>query len=624
VHVVREVLALAPEKWVMQVDYINAFNEADRGVAMQEVARIFPEILAWVKTCYGSPSILQFGTEIILSERGFAQGDPLASLLFALVLHPVVLRICQEVPTLSLNVWFLDDGTEIGTLEELQVVADILLEEGPARGLTLSTSTTAKAGKEPKSTVWSPMGTAAAGQDPLGRGIPQVTGLGITLLGASVGPTSFVRRELEARVEKIEAVTMLLPSLKDPHLEFVLLRACLALPKISFILRTTDTSGLTDILAEFDRTTRQALNQILGAPVDGRAWQQAQLPVSMTGMGLRSAEDHAPAAFAASFLASRPLASDLIGRQEGEGPAALAQPVLDLLSAKVGEVMTEESAGVGQKALGLAIDKHNTERLLEEVGEEGEVREVARLASLGLPQAGAWLLTAPILALGLHLQASEFIMAAKYRLGCPVYSSAGPCPACQAPSDRMGDHALCCGHWGERISRHNALRDAIFNTAASAALSPVKEGQFLLPGVGRRPADVYIPGWAGGRDAALDVTVINPLQQDTIVGAAATPGHALQVAHKRKMTGAAEACARQGIAFVPLAFESLGGMHAVTVAEAQKLGAALARHTGQEEGVAIHQLYCRLSILLQKGNAAILANRIPSFPLAQIDGDQDC
>jgi hypothetical protein len=88
----------------------------------------------------------------------------------------------------------------------------------------------------------------------------------------------------------------------------------------------------------------------------------------MTEMGLRSAKDHAPAAFAASFLASWPLASDLLGRLEGEGPAALAQPVLGLLSAKVGKVMTKESAGVSQKALGLAIDKHNAERLLEEVG----------------------------------------------------------------------------------------------------------------------------------------------------------------------------------------------------------------------------------------------------------------
>ena len=89
------------------------------------------------------------------------------------------------------------------------------------------------------------------------------------------------------------------------------------------------------------------------------------------------------------------------------------------------------------------------------------------------------------------------------------------------------------------------------------------------------------------------------------------------------MAGAGEACAQQGIAFVPLAFESLGGLHAVTVAEMQKLAAALSRHTGLEEGEACHQLNCRLSILLQKGNAAILANRTPRYPDGVIDGDHD-
>ena len=38
------------------------------------------------------------------------------------------------------------------------------------------------------------------------------------------------------------------------------------------------------------------------------------------------------------------------------------------------------------------------------------------------------------------------------------------------------------GYSGERISRHNMLRDAIFEVAAAAALNPVKEGRFLLQG----------------------------------------------------------------------------------------------------------------------------------------------
>ena len=49
------------------------------------------------------------------------------------------------------------------------------------------------------------------------------------------------------------------------------------------------------------------------------------------------------------------------------------------------------------------------------------------------------------------------------------------------------------------------------------------------------------------------------------------------------MQGAAEACRQQGHAFVPLAMETLGGLHKVMVAQVKMLAAALARHTGQEE-----------------------------------------
>ena len=54
--------------------------------------------------------------------------------------------------------------------------------------------------------------------------------------------------------------------------------------------------------------------------------------------------------------------------------------------------------------------------------------------------------------------------------------------------------------------------------------------------------------------------------------------------------------------------ESLGGWHSVAEREVKKLGAALARHTGQEEGEAISHLCGRLGVLLQRGNAAILGN----------------
>ena len=119
--------------------------------------------------------------------------------------------------------------------------------------------------------------------------------------------------------------------------------------------------------------------------------------------------------------------------------------------------------------------------------------------------------------------------------------------ACGQQSDRMGDHAMNCAWQGERIARHNCLRDTLHKTAAAAALGPTKEGRFLLPGEGGKPADIFIPRWAGGKDAALDVTIVNPLQDALVQEASLTAGHALSVAHKRKLDKSWESCRRQGM-----------------------------------------------------------------------------
>ena len=52
----------------------------------------------------------------------------------------------------------------------------------------------------------------------------------------------------------------------------------------------------------------------------------------------------------------------------------------------------------------------------------------------------------------------------------------------------------------------------------------------------------------------------------------------------------------------------------------KRLGSALARHTGQEESEAIRHVGQRMAVLLAKGNASLLLNRIPAFPSTEIDG----
>ena len=48
---------------------------------------------------------------------------------------------------------------------------------------------------------------------------------------------------------------------------------------------------------------------------------------------------------------------------------------------------------------------------------------------------------------------------------------------------------------------------------------------------------------------------------------------------------------------------------------------AQARTTGKDEDKAIRHLFQRLEVLLVKGNAALLVNRIPSHPLASVNDE---
>jgi hypothetical protein len=93
----------------------------------------------------------------------------------------------------------------------------------------------------------------------------------------------------------------------------------------------------------------------------------------------------------------------------------------------------------------------------------------------------------------------------------------------------------------------------------SAALGPAKEERALIPGSDARPADVLIPSWISGKDTALDVTVVNPLQTQMLDQAATHPHYACDHRYGEKMTKHGEPCRLAGMVFVPLVVETLGG-----------------------------------------------------------------
>ena len=182
-------------------------------------------------------------------------------------------------------------------------------------------------------------------------------------------------------------------------------------------------------------------------------------------------------------------------------------------------------------------------------------------------------------------------------------------------------HAVACAYNRERIGRHNRLRDTIFKAAQSACLSPTQEIRGLLSGTDARPADVFIPAWDKGKDSALDVTVVSPLQSALVDRCAVDHSAALDHAHNRKMASAFQACAGVGVSFFPLAVETFGGWHQQAITHLTRIGRALARQTATPESLAIKHFFQRLAISLQRANASMLLSRQTHFPDRDLDGD---
>ena len=76
------------------------------------------------------------------------------------------------------------------------------------------------------------------------------------------------------------------------------------------------------------------------------------------------------------------------------------------------------------------------------------------------------------------------------------------------------------------------------------------------------------------------------------------------------MRSAFDICDAQRISFIPLPVETFGGWHEEAIRQINRLGRELARSApGGQQKLTSKHLFQRLSLALQKGNAALLLSR---------------
>ena len=130
------------------------------------------------------------------------------------------------------------------------------------------------------------------------------------------------------------------------------------------------------------------------------------------------------------------------------------------------------------------------------------------------------------------IPAPLFRVSLRRRLRMPSWTQDTSCTLCGEVMDQWGDHALVCGCGGDRVTRHNMIRNVAHSAANhQASLGAVlgKPGLLLLhdpslddrpPGPDppdpffpcRRPADVWVPRGPSGGQEAWDFSITSALR----------------------------------------------------------------------------------------------------------------
>ena len=99
---------------LVKIDMRNAFNCVRRDHFLREVRAHAPSLFPLLWQAYSEPTPLYHGTTVIWSATGLQQGDPSGPAVFSLAVQPTISTV-----TSPLNVWFLDDGTLGGGIDDI-------------------------------------------------------------------------------------------------------------------------------------------------------------------------------------------------------------------------------------------------------------------------------------------------------------------------------------------------------------------------------------------------------------------------------------------------------------------------------------------------------------------------
>lgn len=597
VHALRTFLSNDDCQVLIKIDVKNAFNSVNRDTLLAEIRNNIPELYNYLLHCYADPTKLMYRHHELSSEVGCQQGDPLGPAIFSLALNPIIQNLQSKF-----NVWYLDDGTLGGNIDTVLSDLSTLKTNFESIGLDLNYN---KCELYIHDTSFNHLDITNK-FNLLAPNIKPVTKETLSLLGTPIFDDYFPDF-INNTIAKFQNCADRLLEI-SPHSAFFILKSCLFVPKLTYMLRCSPFWKYQNLLTPIDSLVQTHLETILNLKLTEHSWLQASLPVRYGGLGVRKISSVSLPAFLSSVHSS----AGLVGKILRAPPTNYEISGLDdarnaWLSACPGQNIPYNPCS--QRGWDDVLNKLTYTSLLN----SSAGAERARLLAVGCREAGHWLNAYPSPNVGTHLDSETLRLAMGLRLGAPICAP-HKC-SCGFEVDQLGRHGLACQRSAGRLSRHAALNDIIRRSLATVNVPAILEPAGIARDDGKRPDGMSLIPWKMGRVLVWDATCVDTLAPSHLHGTAHKAGAAAEAAEarKRRKYGSLDT----NYNFVALGVETLGPWGPAALGLYRQLAKRLVDGTGDKRAGSF--LAQRLSIAIQRGNAASILGTMPRGPFLDLD-----
>jgi len=550
-------------------DFKNAYNLCSRLKMILAAQGHLAIIEPYLVSAYARRTNLFFGESIIRNESGTQQGDPCATLGFALVLAEACRAISPHVhDALDFEAWFGDDSNIGGDVDAVADFFNVLEGLHEQFGFEYQRSKFEVFG-HPEILDYAKTRLQTEKAFPLEKahamGAP---------LGSQQQVDEFARDLLEATRKTFERITAMTSMHKASSVLAITGRGI-----ATYLCR----SALPDIriLQEFDALFVEKAATIYGVPLTPEVVDQLSDRYKDGGFGFRPIAPYARVAYIAAELETRVIQALLLKPEflENTTTRLLDDQTAPALEADVVESIRVHMTGTAGRQLQRKWSSMIDARRIP-------INDPVKRARI-LSCAGSHLSTHPIILSGEKfewLNNARCSMIVRMRLGLPLFTSENICPFCRRhDSDIFGRHVLSCTHGGHRIRIHNETRDDLARIGSWALASTSTEAHCFPNAPSMRIDVLFRALTVGGCPTAADYALVSHATYNLAAAASAIGGAATEYESVKRATYGALA-EEAGLYLAPMIQDVFGAWGATARSILAQLARRQADRSGQHRG----------------------------------------